>query len=104
MTQSLHAVLAAAAAVLAAAVVAGCHDEIVAPRSTTGADAQVGASATRGVVADGAIGHGVVPGQYVVLFRRGRVAASPFTVDEFATRKLAGGRGVLRRTFRHALQ
>ena len=96
MIQRPREALALTAAALTTAVLAGCHADATGPRDAP----TVAAPAARATASIG----DVVPGQYVVLFRRERMAASTVTAGELAARKLAGGRGVLRRTFTHAVQ
>ncbi len=95
---------------LASAALAGCHDDALSPQPATrlAADPSRVAHAARAATAGE-----VVPGQYVVLFRRERVAggASASTgaalagaTSDLAVRKLAGGRGTLRRTYGHTVQ
>ena len=104
---------------LASAVLAGCQSDAVGPRvAAPSADVLSGPSAA----VRGSTAGEVIPGHYVVLFRRGRVlAGAPTTVSgapttaegaaalaaesgRLAARKLAGGRGVLLRSFGHAVQ
>lgn len=82
---------------VASAVLAGCQTDLVAPPAARVDRAPAAASPTTGI-------GDVIPGQYVVLFRRERVVAGPAASRQLAERKLAGGRGELRRSFGHAVR
>ena len=102
----------ATALALASAALLGCRDDLTSPTS-----------ASPHVLADAApmpAPSDVIPGQYVVLYRSERVALAALTAGgltagapsgtdlasasaQLTTRKLAGGRGVLRQTFGHAV-
>ncbi len=92
--------LALTATLASAAVFVACHDDAVSPRATPNTSATASAAAPAPDVATGE----VVPGQYVVLFRRERVAMSPYTAEQLSARKLGGRPAALRRTFTHVVQ